>query len=59
MAIYEYKCKKCGLLFDVLQTKDKPKEICPDCSGPAKKVLSPSSYRMKGYSEKNGYSKKP
>jgi len=40
MPIYEYKCKKCGNIFEVLQSTNKIKEICPKCKGEAKKLMS-------------------
>lgn len=58
MAIYEYQCESCNHIFERMHKKETAKETCPDCSGQAKKVMSSSTYRMNGYSEKNGYSKK-
>ena len=49
MPIYEYKCKKCGFVFEVLQKiKDAPLKDCIKCGGPIKKVLSPPALQFKG-----------
>ena len=40
MPIYEYECKACGHVFDVLQKmSDSPLTDCPDCNEPALKKL--------------------
>lgn len=42
MPTYEYKCKKCGKIFDVFQKmSDKPLSICPDetCKGRVKRLI--------------------
>ncbi len=50
MPIYEYECKACGHVFDVLQKmSDSPLTDCPDCNEPAlKKLLSAPNFRLKG-----------
>ena len=60
MPIYEYECTSCCNVFEVFQrmTED-PVTICPDCSGSVKKLLSMSSFQLKGggwYAD--GYSSK-
>ena len=60
MPIYEYECTSCCNVFEVIQrmTED-PLNTCPDCSGPVKKLVSKSSFQLKGggwYSD--GYSSK-
>jgi putative FmdB family regulatory protein len=57
MPVYEYQCTTCERIFEVITIrKDKDPHKCPDCGHNGKKILSSSTYRMKGYSEKNGYS---
>lgn len=58
MPVYEYQCELCQ---DVLETQqslsDKPLTTCPACSGTLKKLISQSSFQLKGggwYSD--GYS---
>ena len=49
MPIYEYKCKECGNEFEVIQKfSDKPVKKCPDCSGKVEKLISQSSFVLKG-----------
>lgn len=60
MAVYEYKCSKCGSIT----TKEFPISgsvdwvFCDRCrKGKAKKIISVSNFRVKGFSEKNNYSR--
>ena len=49
MPIYEYACTKCGKLHEVMQKiTEKPLEICPDCGGELKKMISNTSFVLKG-----------
>ena len=49
MPIYEYECKKCGKHEEVLQKfSDKPLKKCPHCSGKLQKLISQSSFHLKG-----------
>lgn len=49
MPIYEYECKDCENIFEVQQRMtDKPLETCPDCKGEVKKLISASSFQLKG-----------
>jgi len=49
MPIYEYECTSCRNVLEVFQrmTED-PLTTCPDCSGPVKKLMSMSSFQLKG-----------
>jgi putative FmdB family regulatory protein len=49
MPIYEYKCRKCGKKFEVFQkiTDDEVKQ-CTACNGPVDKLISLSSFHLKG-----------
>ena len=60
MPIYDYECTSCCNVFEIFQrmTED-PLITCPDCSGPVKKLVSMSSFQLKGggwYAD--GYSSK-
>jgi len=58
MPVYEYQCKSCQRIFEVITIKkDKDPHKCPDCGKEGDKLMSAGSYRMKGYSAENGYSK--
>ncbi len=49
MPIYEYQCQKCQEHFEVVQTfKDKPLKKCTACGGKLQKLISHSSFHLKG-----------
>ena len=49
MPLYEYKCTKCGAVFELLQkVNDPPLKKCIHCLGPVNKLLSPPSLQFKG-----------
>lgn len=49
MPIYEYECDKCGKVEEVLQKfSDKPLLKCKYCSGRLHKLISHSSFHLKG-----------
>jgi putative FmdB family regulatory protein len=59
MPIFEYQCKECGYIFEEVRYKNinRISTQCPVCEGIAPKIISKGSFIIKGYSEKNGYSK--
>ena len=67
MPIYEYECTNCGKIEEALQKfSDKPLTKCKYCSGKLTKLVSQSSFHLKGsgwyvtdYAAKNRDSKKP
>jgi len=49
MPIYEYECTKCGKLEEVLQNfSDKPLTKCQNCAGKLQKLVSQSTFHLKG-----------
>ena len=49
MPIYEYKCKKCGKEFEMFQgIADPAAKSCKYCKGPVHKMMSISSFHLKG-----------
>jgi putative FmdB family regulatory protein len=41
MPLYDYKCLKCGKIFEIEQKiSDKPLEKCPACPGKVKRIIS-------------------
>jgi putative FmdB family regulatory protein len=48
MPIYEYKCAKCGQFEATQKIKDKPLRRCPTCKGKVKKLISHTSFQLKG-----------
>lgn len=49
MPLYEYKCNECGHVFEAVQKfSDEPLKECPECSGPVGKLISSSSFHLKG-----------
>jgi len=61
MPIYEYKCEKCGEEHEVMQKMtEKPLTVCQSCGGRLKKMISNTSFVLKGsgwyvtdYADKN------
>ena len=66
MPIYEYQCGKCGEIFEAFQKiTDAPLKKCKFCSGKVEKLISQSSFQLKGsgwyltdYSKKSNISEK-
>ena len=48
MPIYEYKCQKCGTFETTQKITDKPLGKCPTCKGKIKKLISNTSFQLKG-----------
>jgi len=49
MPVYEYECPACEKVIEVQQRmSDDPLSQCPDCDGPVKKIMSMSSFTLKG-----------
>src|SRR5580698_5671203 len=49
MPIYEYRCEKCGKVFEVLQRfSDDPLKIHEGCGGEVEKLISQSAFQLKG-----------
>ncbi len=49
MPIYEYECDGCQAVHELVQKmSDAPLETCPTCGGRVKKLISLSSFHLKG-----------
>ena len=49
MPIYEYECEKCGGIVEKFQNfSDKPLKKCEKCSGKLHKIISQSTFHLKG-----------
>jgi putative FmdB family regulatory protein len=49
MPIYEYQCEKCGKVSEVLQKRfDVDEAPCEACGAPAKRIMSNTSFVLKG-----------
>lgn len=48
MPIYEYACKKCGEFETMQKITDAPLTKCPTCSGRVSKLISNTSFQLKG-----------
>ena len=65
MPVYEYECKACEKIFEVQQRiADEPLKNCPECESELTKLMSMSSFQLKGggwyadgYSSSNGKNK--
>jgi len=67
MPIYEYECSKCGKTSEAMQRfSDPPLTECPKCHGHLRKLISMSTFHLKGsgwyttdYAGKNQSTGKP
>jgi putative FmdB family regulatory protein len=49
MPIYEYECQKCERVTEAMQKfSDAPLTHCPKCQGDLKKLISQSTFHLKG-----------
>ncbi len=49
MPIYEYQCESCGVIVENWQKiTDPPLETCESCGGKMKKLISQSTFHLKG-----------
>ncbi len=49
MPIYEYECRSCGKNHEIMQRyTDAPLTECPSCGGPLRKLISNTSFVLKG-----------
>lgn len=49
MPIYEYQCSRCGEVFEAFQkVNDSPLTQCKSCQGPVERLISHSSFQLKG-----------
>ena len=48
MPIYEYQCQKCGTFEVTQRIIEKPLGKCPNCKGKVKKLISNTSFQLKG-----------
>jgi putative FmdB family regulatory protein len=49
MPLYDYRCHKCGVTFEVLQKfADEPLQIHDGCGGEVERLISPSALQFKG-----------
>ena len=49
MPIYEYRCKRCHKVFEVLQKiSEESLTTCIDCGAKVEKLVSSSSFQFKG-----------
>jgi|YNPBryantNP2012_1023418.scaffolds.fasta_scaffold02159_10 putative FmdB family regulatory protein len=49
MPIYEYECQKCHKIIEHMQKISDPNlSICPECGGEVQKLISHSSFHLKG-----------
>lgn len=49
MPVYEYECSECDNVFEVQQKmSEDPVKSCPECGGDVRKLMSMSSFQLKG-----------
>jgi len=61
MPLYEYQCQKCGKVTEAIQKfSDDPLTECEECAGKLEKLISKSSFALKGKGwYKTDYQNKP
>ncbi|MBE0598765.1 MAG: zinc ribbon domain-containing protein [Desulfuromonadales bacterium] len=61
MPMYEYRCDQCGVVFEARQKfSDAPLTECNSCGGSVQKLISQTSFSLKGNGwYQQGYSEKP
>jgi putative FmdB family regulatory protein len=48
MPVYEYECQKCGTFETTQRITEEPLSKCPTCKGKVKKLISNTSFQLKG-----------
>ena len=49
MPIYEYQCTNCGCTLEAMQKiTDQPLKLCPSCKGQLRRLMSLTSFQLKG-----------
>jgi putative FmdB family regulatory protein len=48
MPIYEYRCEKCGDFEEMQRITDPPLAKCPRCKGKVRRLISNTSFQLKG-----------
>lgn len=49
MPIYEFECCRCKIIIEKQCSMDEPnKPSCPECNGRTKKIMSQTSFSLKG-----------
>jgi putative FmdB family regulatory protein len=49
MPIYEFRCQRCDVVFEeILSIHSGGKRTCPACGKPARRLISRSSFQLKG-----------
>jgi putative FmdB family regulatory protein len=67
LPIYEYQCTNCGRTVEVMQKiTDEPLQKCPSCKGKLRRLISLTSFQLKGtgwyatdYKDKKEHKRKP
>lgn len=57
MPLFEFECSKCKHIEERIVEREVTVIPCSKCNAEAKKIMSCGSFIIKGFSEKNGYSK--
>jgi len=59
MALFDYECIQCGNTFELIQSANKSNPECKKCRGETRRLISKSSFRLKGDGwGTDGYQKK-
>ena len=58
MPLHRFECKKCNHITERIVSNDIRRITCVVCDTWADKIMSASNFKINGYSESNGYSRK-
>jgi putative FmdB family regulatory protein len=60
MPLFDYECIQCGNTLEIIQKIGESNPECPECRGETRRLISKSSFRLKGEGwASDGYNKKP
>jgi putative FmdB family regulatory protein len=48
MPVYEYQCQQCGVFEATQKITERPLQRCPSCKGKVKRLISNTSFQLKG-----------
>lgn len=59
MPLFDFKCKTCEKIVEMLTSSAVEVIICPACGGPCHKQIGASNFKVNGHNASNGYAELP